>query len=298
MEIPSSIFGEIVGRIDIGVYALSLEKKVVYWNYGAEQVTGYLEQEVLGRELREDLLVESDEHNLLLCVHACPLETARGSRPQRTLTYVRHRAGHVVPVMMWTVSVKSEDGQIAGSMKIFTEQLTAQEPHCTGSWLCSAENRDTETELPDRASMEAFLRAQGQLSALRKVPCGVIAVQLPIEHFCHSYGRAAGVALLREVSRTLQEMVRGTDLLGRWADDSFMAVLPDCGPEVLERVAARMKRVSSRVAIPWMGDRLSTAVEVRTILVAPGDSLETMVSRLFPSENSFTETRPRPTTGA
>lgn len=254
---------------------------------------------MLGRGLREDLLVESDDHNLLVCVHICPLETSPVGRPRRTLTYVRHRAGHVVPVTLWTISLKDKNGQISGSMKIFDEQLAAPEPRHAESSLGPPENQDVETGLADRASMEAFLRAQGDLAAQRKVPCGVIAIELAINDFRQAHGKAAGVALMREVGCTLQEMVRGTDLLGRWADDSFVAVLPDCGPEVVARMAARMKRVSSRVAIPWMGDRLSTAVEVRTILIAPGENLETIVSRLFPSlQNSERGTISRPVAGA
>ncbi|HMK22574.1 MAG TPA: PAS domain-containing protein [Terriglobales bacterium] len=54
MEVPSVIFGTIVDRIETGVYALNLEGKVFYWNHGAEQITGYLGQEVLGREYRGD----------------------------------------------------------------------------------------------------------------------------------------------------------------------------------------------------------------------------------------------------
>jgi len=295
VDIPSSVFAEIVGRVETGVYGLSLERKIVYWNHGAEQITGYLEQEVLGRVLREDLLVESEGHNLLDCVHACPFGTPAGGQPQRTLTYLRHRAGHVIPVTLWTISLKGKDRQIIGSMKIFAEQP----PECreAASRPSPAENQDLETGLADRSSVEAFLRPQVELAAQRKVPCGVIAVQVSLDGFRHAHGKAAGVALMHEVGCTLQEMVRGTDLLGRWADDSFVAVLPDCGPVVLERVAARMMRASSRVAIPWMGDRLSTAVEVRTLLIAPGESLETVESRLFPSQQAKPRGT-RPATGA
>jgi PAS domain-containing protein len=60
LEIPSAIYETIVDRIETGVYALDRDKRIVYWNHGAEQVTGYLRQEVLGREYRGDLVVESE----------------------------------------------------------------------------------------------------------------------------------------------------------------------------------------------------------------------------------------------
>jgi PAS domain S-box-containing protein len=264
------------------VYALDRDKRVVYWNHGAEQITGYLRQEVLGREYRGDLVVESDEHSPLVCVHGCPLEPPPDAgTPQRVMTYVRHRSGHVVPVWLWTLSLKDGSGSIAGSVKILSEQRTAPEPLHAGS-LHASENKDAETGLPDRATMEAFVRAQSEVAILTKVSCGMIRVQVGVDRFRHAHGRAAAAVLMREVGCTLQEMVRGTDLVGRWAEDCFMAALPDCSPEVLERVAARMRRVGGQVAIPWTGDRLSTAVEVRTTLIMPGEALEAMLARLFP----------------
>jgi PAS domain S-box-containing protein len=282
VEIPSAIFSEIVARIETGVYALNRERKVVYWNHGAEQITGYLRQEVLGREYRKDLVVENEEHCPLVCVHPCPLEgPPEADWPQRIMTYLRHKAGHVVPVLLWTLSLKDAAGQIVGSVKIFSEQLTALEPRHAGSSANSAENQDADTGLPDRATVEAFLRAQCEVANQTKAPCGMIAIQVAFEDFRQAHGQAAAGALMREVGCTLQEMIRGTDLVGRWCENYFVAVLPDCGAVVLERVAGRMKRISGRVAIPWTGDRLSTAVEVRTGLIAPGGSVDALLARLF-----------------
>ncbi len=282
MEIPSAIFGAIVDRIETGVYALDGNGRVVYWNHGAEQATGYLRQEMLGREYRAELVVESEEHNPLVCVHACPLESPEGAgSPRRMLSYIRHRSGHVVPVLMWTLALKDQAENIVGSVKVFTEQLTALEPRHAAAASNSKENQDTETGLPDRATAEAFLRAQSEVAAVTKAPCGMIAVQLALDEFQQAHGRAAASTLVRELGCTLQEMVRGTDLVGRWSQDCFVAILPDCGAAVLERVAGRMKRVSGRVAIPWVGDRLSTAVEVRSGLLAPGGSVDRILAELF-----------------
>jgi diguanylate cyclase (GGDEF)-like protein/PAS domain S-box-containing protein len=282
VEIPSAVFLAIVDRIETGVYAVDRNRKVVYWNHGAEQITGYLRQEVLGREYRSDLVVENEDHCPLVCVHQCPLASPAGAGwPQRIMTYLRHRAGHVVPVLLWTLTLKNGAGQIVGSVKVFSEQLTALEPRHASSSANSTENQDADTGLPDRVTVEAFLRAQCEVANLTRVSCGVIAIQVDFEDFSHAHGKAAASALMREVGYTLEEMVRGTDLVGRWGQNCFVAVLPDCGAVVLERVAGRMRRVSGRVAIPWTGDRLSTAVEVRTGLIAPGEGVDGVLASLF-----------------
>ena len=45
----AQVFQAIVDRIDSGVYAVDLQGKISYWNYGAEKISGFLSQEVLGR---------------------------------------------------------------------------------------------------------------------------------------------------------------------------------------------------------------------------------------------------------
>ena len=56
----------------------------MYWNYGAEKVTGFLSQEMLGRPCGSNLVVEEIEHNPAMCAHQCPLgaawENTRGGK--------------------------------------------------------------------------------------------------------------------------------------------------------------------------------------------------------------------------
>ena len=141
---------------------------------------------------------------------------------------------------------------------------------------------DAESGLPNRTSTEAFLQRQSEFTAARKAPCGVIAIHVEIEQFRRAHGSNAASALLRETGCTLEEMVRRSDLVGRWDKDCFLAILPGCGLEPLERVAARMKNVAGRVAIPWAGDRVSAHVQVSVALAEPGESAELLNARLAP----------------
>jgi PAS domain S-box-containing protein len=84
LEIPSpNISQAIVDRIETGVFAVDLNRKISYWNYGAETITGFLGQDVLGRPCSDSILVEYDDHNPLPCMHQCPLENTRGDGARR-----------------------------------------------------------------------------------------------------------------------------------------------------------------------------------------------------------------------
>lgn len=73
-ELPDAeIFRAIVDQLDTAVYLVDRERKIMYWNRGAETVTGYLSQYVVGRTCRDNILVHCDDHNTQLCSADCPL---------------------------------------------------------------------------------------------------------------------------------------------------------------------------------------------------------------------------------
>lgn len=281
LEFPPQVFKLIVDRVETGVFAVDLEQKVSYWNHGAGKITGFLSQEVLGRPCRDTILVEGEEHNPLVCAHQCPLESTRDGVHQEVVSYVRHRSGHVVPVQLWTMALRNQAGTIVGAVKVFAERVALPELNREETMPGLSKDADPETGVPSRSSVEGFVLEQIGVSARQGRPCGIIAIRLAeLANFRQSHGIEASCALAREVARTLKDLVRRTDVLGRWDADRFLAVLPGCGPEPLQRVAGRMEAVASRVAIPWWGDRLSLKVTVRFTLIAAGDNVETIQGRL------------------
>ena len=276
------ILQAIVDRIETGVYALDLNHKVVYWNYGAQKLTGFLRQDVLGRPCDNFVVEQQEEHNPVVCTHHCPMESGTGENKQRdVVTYVRHRSGHVVPVRLWTMALKNESGEIVGAMKVFSEHAVAAESSAEEAFRQRHWTLDPETGVPVRSDLETFLREQIQIVEKQHTPCGLILIRLEkLDDFRRAHGTEAVGALMHEMSRSLKDMMRRTDLLGRWGTDCFLAVLPGCGIDPLERVAARMKRVAGRVAITWWGDRLSATIWAAVTMIEAGDNVESVEKRL------------------
>ncbi|HST12879.1 MAG TPA: PAS domain-containing protein [Terriglobales bacterium] len=122
------VFQAVVDRIETGVYAVDVNQRIVYWNFGAEKVTGFLSQEMLGRPCSSNLIVEQLEHNPAICAHHCPLESGVGEHARHeVMTHFRHRSGHVVWVRLWTMVVKNRAGDIVGAVKVFSERVPVAE---------------------------------------------------------------------------------------------------------------------------------------------------------------------------
>jgi PAS domain S-box-containing protein len=53
----SEIFRRIVEQLEVGVYIVDRARKIQFWNHGAERITGFLAQDVVGRFCRDNILV-------------------------------------------------------------------------------------------------------------------------------------------------------------------------------------------------------------------------------------------------
>jgi PAS domain S-box-containing protein len=49
------LFETVLDSLEAGVYLVDRHRKIVYWNHGAERISGYLRQDVTGRFCRDDI---------------------------------------------------------------------------------------------------------------------------------------------------------------------------------------------------------------------------------------------------
>ena len=113
-------YRSILESLPNGVYVVDRERRILLWNDGAEQITGYLRQEVIGRCCQDDLLMHCDERNTVLCGDGCPLlGTMHDGSPQETEVFLRHKSGESVPVRERAVPLRDADGVIVGADRSF-----------------------------------------------------------------------------------------------------------------------------------------------------------------------------------
>ena len=114
----------------------------------------------------------------------------------------------------------------------------------------------------------------------RHVPFGIMLVQLQqLTEFRSVYGHHAGDAILRVVAQTIQSSLRPGDILGRWSEEQFLAVLPNCGLTGAHLAATRIAKLANYAKLQWWGDLLSVTTAIAHAAVQSGDSLDSLVQR-------------------
>jgi PAS domain S-box-containing protein/diguanylate cyclase (GGDEF)-like protein len=268
-ELNQEIYRVVLESLPTGVYLVDRNRRILFWNEGAEEITGYLRQEVIGRHCHDNLLMHCDENNDLLCGLACPLQqTMHDGQPREADVFLRHKDGQRVPVRVRSVPIRSEDGQITGAAECFDEREV----------LAPADANLT--DLPDRtATLARLAAALGEFEATQ-APFGVLSIVIDdLDHLRHADGRNAVRAVLNVTARTLSRNLGTHDMLGRWSEERFVAIIANCSATTLLKSAGLWKRLVSLEGVSWWGDRLSVTLSMGGTIARAGDTPESLVSR-------------------
>jgi len=115
-------FRSVLDSIVDGVYTTDANRRITFWNKGAERITGFSSNDVLGNSCK-NLLSHVDESGNSLCDHACPLsETMNSSIPVYGKNVYSGTAwGRTVPVSVSCAPIIDGDGNITGAVEVFRD---------------------------------------------------------------------------------------------------------------------------------------------------------------------------------
>jgi diguanylate cyclase (GGDEF)-like protein/PAS domain S-box-containing protein len=279
------VYRDILDSLQIGVSVLDMQRKIVFWSNGAEQITGYARIDVLGHSCRDNILLHCDQVRCEMCVDRCPIQaTLTEGKPVETTSFIHHRAGHREPVHTWAIPLRDSHGSIVGVIQTFEGQFAITGPSPGDQTMRARGCLDELTGLPNQAMMHSHLReVLGTFNELH-VPFGIVFLYAhDLEKFCNRFSHLAGNAMLQALARTMKNTVWSTDFVGRWNEDLFLVILPGCDEDALHNVSERLVRMTASATIEWWGQELSTALSIGLASAQAGDSVESIVERAQPA---------------
>jgi PAS domain S-box-containing protein len=114
------IFRCVLENLQTGVYFVDREQKILFWNEGAEKITGYLSQDVVGAFCRENLLApEHGNQNILSDAAESITSVMRDGKPTLSEVSIRHKEGHRIFVRLRGVPIRNSHGAIIGAAERF-----------------------------------------------------------------------------------------------------------------------------------------------------------------------------------
>ncbi|MGD0225078.1 MAG: diguanylate cyclase [Terriglobia bacterium] len=264
-----------------GVCIVDRDRKICFWNDGAERITGYLRQDVLGHFCGEILLVKFHENKTLPCENSCPLVDAmRDGKARESRVYLHHKSGYAVPVSLRAVPIRDAHGHVIGVVENFVERPFVSSRRRAGTELAVGRGLDAVTQLPDFPYTESHLLERLKFATEHLIPFGVLCIQLDqMDDLTATHGLEAAEAILNVVAHTLRNGLDPLDFLGRWSEDQFLAIVANCSEGDLLTTAERLKRLAQSSEIVWWGDQLSVTVSVGGTPLGPVGDLVPLLAR-------------------
>jgi diguanylate cyclase (GGDEF)-like protein/PAS domain S-box-containing protein len=277
----AEIFRAALESMYSGVCVVDRDRKINFWNSGAERITGYLRQDVLGRFCGEILLIKFHEKKTAICENFCPLVAAmRDGRVRDSRVYLHHKSGYALPVHLRAVPIRDAHGQVIGAVESFVERAWMSTRRRPDAGLVVGHGLDPHTQLPDYAFTESYLAGRLKFASDHAIPFGVLCIQLDqLGALTARYGLDAAEAILNVVARTLRNGLDPLDFVGCWSEDQFLAIVANCSEDDLLTTAERLKRLAQSSEIAWWGDQLSVTVSVGGTVLAPAEPLVPLLER-------------------
>ena len=74
MIVTDSFYLELLNNMYDGIYFLDRDRRMTYWNKGAEKIAGYRSDELIGSRCCDNILVHVDKEGTSLCDRRYPCE--------------------------------------------------------------------------------------------------------------------------------------------------------------------------------------------------------------------------------
>jgi diguanylate cyclase (GGDEF)-like protein/PAS domain S-box-containing protein len=263
------------------VYTVDGDRHIVYWSPGAEKLTGFTSAEMVGTDCRESMLVHVSKEGGQFCDEHCPLlETDSLAEVRESEVFLRHKAGHMVPVQTRMLPFRDEAGAIVGAAEIFSDVSVGEEIRKRLAELERLARLDPLTRLPNRRHLEEQISAHlAELDRFGRA-FGIILMDIDgFDELTSKHSVSVGDDVLKMVARTLILSSRPFDVVGRWEDQTFMGLVMQLDGRGLRAAASRFHMLIGKSELPWGAEPIRVTASVGATLTRRGDKSENLITR-------------------
>ena len=232
----SDLFKTILETCPDGIIGNDKKGNIFLFNTGAEQITGYSREEVIGKINVVDIYPPGFAREVKKA-----LFSPEQGEPGRLLGYesrVLARTGRVVPIRL-SATLIYDHGEEVGTIGFFHD--------ISGRKALEEELRqlsitDSLTGLYNRRHFPSVLQKEMDRMERTRSICSILMIDIDrFKSFNDTYGHAEGDRLLRELAELIRKTFRSIDSAFRFGGEEFVILLPETGAEGAWACAERFR---------------------------------------------------------
>ncbi len=264
-----------------GVYFVDNQKKIIFWNTSAENITGYTKDEVMGSSCSDNILRHINDKGTELCIHGCPLgRTLVDGFVREAEVYLHHKEGHRVPVHIRISPVKNDKDEIVGASELFSNNSHQADILKELESLKNEVLVDALTQVGNRKFCELNLLNRLNEFKTNKIQFGLLFLDIDyFKKFNDNYGHSVGDKVLKMVSKTIFNILRGMDIVCRWGGEEFIIIAPNVDTLTLTKIAEKVRTFVEKSWLTIENKNLSVTVSIGGTMATSDDTSESLIKR-------------------
>lgn len=264
-----------------GLYFVDRNRVIRYWNRGAQRISGFTAQEVVGRPCSDSILTHVDDQGNHLCLSPCPLAEAIADQTDREVhMYMHHKDGHRIPVSVRVFPLFDELGQLSGGVELFTDISAYKSIEQRAKELEAMALMDQLTRLANRHCIENELLTRFEEARRFGWPFGLLMMDIDhFKEFNDAYGHDVGDRVLKFVAETLVKNARPFDVIGRWGGEEFIGIIRNVDAGQLNDLAQRMRMLVERSYLTHENQKLQVTISMGATLMRPHEDTASLIKR-------------------
>ena len=275
------IFRLVLENLQTGVYLIDRNRKIVFWNEGAQRITGYLPQDVVGRLPREHLLAPNSDTRVSDLQAVDPVSLVfRDGKGSVNEVSILHKEGYRIPVVLRTVPIRDSHGAVIVAAESFDINLSAHRRTRRHAAIADGGHLDPVACVPGKAFMETQFAEKLVHFAEHHTHFAVILIEPDqIDYFMKTFGKGVVPTVLRVIAHAVENSLRPEDVVGRWSGNQFVALLEGCKESEVQNVGERIRKMIGDSEFEWWGDAFSVAAALGGAGIRDGDTVEQLLAR-------------------
>lgn len=276
-----NFYKELINNLGDGVYFVDRNRRITFWNKGAERITGYSPREVIGKSCSDNILRHIDDNGVDLCLNVCPLAVTIGDGKFREAdVYLHHKDGHRVPIRVRISPIYDDLGEVSGAVEVFSDNSRRIDILQEMEKLKKEVFIDELTQVGNRKYAKFNLEMKFQKWKHFQVTFGLLFIDVDhFKMFNDSYGHGLGDRMLKTVANSIGNGLRIMDILCRWGGEEFIVIVPNVKDDKLCEIAERIRMLVEKSFIAMDDKTLKVSISVGGALIREGESLESLVQR-------------------
>jgi len=275
-------YKDILSYMYEGVYVVDKQRKIIFWNSGSEEITGYKKEEVMNRFCHNNILQHVTAEGTELCFSGCPLHsTLETGEIREANVFLHHKEGHRVPVTVKSIPVFDNNNNIVAAIEVFTDSRYKKTTYEENRRLKNLLTIDELTGISNRRHLDFNLRNMISESNEFSTSFGILF--LDIDNFKDvndTYGHNVGDEVLKLISRTIKSSLRLEDKIGRWGGEEFIALIKTNDKKELTRIAEKLRLLVSHSYYKIEdSEKLKVTISIGGAMYEKGEDVESLISR-------------------